>query len=279
MEIYLDMVFALNAAINYFLLRTSAALFGRTPRRRRSLLAAGFGGLYACATFLPGLSFLSGFLWRSAALVLMTVLAYGASRRAVFPGAGFAALSMAMSGIVLLCSSRVQMIGGKIFYALEFSTLVLIAGAVYLASRIFLWGTLRHPGGILSGELTLRGKSITLSLLRDTGNTLHDPFTGKALPVIEWAAIAKLLPEAGHLPSDPVAAIEHLHKIYPTLSLRLIPYRAVGTERAMLPAIQCDRLTVEKAVKTNCFVAISPTKVSERGGYEGLIGEGDGIEG
>ena len=276
MEIYLDMVFALNAAINYLLLRTSAALFGRTPRRRRSLLASGFGGLYACATFLPGMSFLSGFLWRSIALVLMIVLAYGASRGAIFPGAGFAALSMAMSGIVLLLgSSKVSLIGGRIYYALEFSTLVLIAGAVYLASRILLWGTLKHPGGILSGELTVRDKTICLSLLRDTGNTLHDPFTGKALPVIEWEAMAKLLPEAGSMPREPVAAMEQLHRVYPGLSLRLIPYRAVGTERAMLLAIKCDRLKVEKMVKTNCFVAISPTKISERGGYEGLIGEGD----
>lgn len=276
MEIYLDMVFALNAAINYLLLRTSAALFGRTPRRRRSLLAASFGGLYACATFLPGLSFLSGFLWRSAALVMMIVLAYGATRSAVFPGAGFTALSMAMSGLILLLgSSRVQLAGGRVYYALEFSTLVLIAGAVYLASRILLWGTLRHPGGIVSAELSLRGKSICLSLLRDTGNTLHDPFTGKALPVIEWETIAKLLPEADPLPAEPVAAMERLHRLYPGLSVRLIVYRAVGTERAMLTAIKCDRLTIGKAVKKNCFVAISPTRLSERGGYEGLIGEGD----
>ncbi len=276
MEIYLDMVFALNGAINYLLLRTSAALFGRAPRRRRSVIAAGFGGLYACATFLPGLAFLSGLLWRSAALVLMIVLAYGVSRGAVFPGAGFAALSMAMSGIVLLLGgSNVKLIGGRIFYALEFSTLILTAGAVYLASRVLLWGTLRHPGGILSGELTLQGRTISLSLLRDTGNTLHDPFTGKALPVIEWEAMAKLLPEAGALPADPIAAMEHLHRVCPGLTVRLIPYRAVGTEHSMLLAVKCDRLAVEKTIKNHCFVAISPTRVSERGGFEGLIGEGD----
>ncbi len=276
MEIYLDMVFALNATINYLLLRTSAALFGRTPRRRRSLFAAIFGGLYACTTFLPGMRFLSGFLWRSVALIVMIMLSYGASRSAVFPGAGFAALSMVMSGIVLLLgNSRVRLIGGRVFYALEFSTLILVAGAVYLASQILLWGTLKHSGGILSGELILGGRSVALSFLRDTGNTLHDPFTGRPLPVIEWTVMAKLLPEAGFMPSEPVAAMEHLHRIYPELSLRLIPYRAVGTDRAMLLAIKCDRLTVEKVVKTNCFVAISPTRVSERGGYEGLIGEGD----
>lgn len=280
MGVYLDVVFALNGAINYLLLCASGRLCGAMPRRHRLLAAAGFGAVYACAAFLPGLRFLSGALWRAAALAVMLALAFGLRRGTVRLGALFLALSLALSGLLLLLSSalgaQVWLLEGRAYYLLGFPTLVLTAGAVYLGAWLLLQGAMAHPGGIARARLTLMGRSIELNMLRDTGNTLRDPFTGRHVPVVEAQAAARLLPEAREILSqDAVQAVQAMHGRFPGLALRLIPYRAVGTMRSMLPAIRCDSLRVGNREKKGILVAISPTKVSENGEYEGLIGEGD----
>lgn len=277
MGVYLDVVFALNGAVNYFLLCAAGRLCGAMPPRRRLIGAAAFGALYACAVFLPGLRFLSGALWRAVALGGMLSLACGLRRRTVRLGAVFLALSLALCGLLLVLSgalgAKVRLLEGVAYYALGFPTLVLTAGAVYLGAWLLLQGVMAHPGGIVQARLTLLGKSADLHLLRDTGNTLRDPFTGRHVPVVEARVFAELLPE---LPEqDAVQTVQALHARFPALTVRLLPYRAVGTEEAMLPAIRCDSLRVGNREKRNILVAISPTKVSENGEYEGLIGEGD----
>ena len=276
MGVYLDVVFALNGAVNYLLLSASGRLYGAMPRRSRLISAALLGAAYACAAFLPGLRFLSGGLWRVLVLAAMVALAFGLKRNTVALGAIFLALSLALCGLLLALSSalgaKVWLLEGRAYYLLGFPTLVLTAGAVYLGAWLLLQGAAAHTGGIAAARLTLLGHTSELRLLRDTGNTLRDPFTGRHVPVVEAAVLAGLL---GDVPADPVRAVQALHERFPALSLRLIPYRAVGTGQALLPAVRCDSLTVENREKRNILVAFSPTKLSEHGEYEGLIGEGD----
>ncbi len=280
MGVYLDVVFALNGAVNYCLLCAAGRLCGAMPPRRRLLAAAAFGAVYACAAFLPGLRFLAGAIWRIIALAVMLALAFGLRRRTVQLGALFLALSLALCGALLVLSSalgaQVWLLEGRAYYLLGFPTLVLTAGAVYLGAWLLLQGTMAHPSGITQARLTLLGKSTDLRLLRDTGNTLRDPFTGRAVPVVEAQVIGRLLPEARELMArDAVQAVQALHIRFPALAVRLLPYRAVGTAGSLLPALRCDSLRVGNREKRNIFVAISPTKVSENEEYEGLIGEGD----
>ena len=280
MGVYLDVVFALNGAVNYLLLCAGGRLCGAMPKRSRLLAAAAFGAVYACAAFLPGLRFLCGAVWRAAALAVMLILAYGLRRGTVRRGAIYLALSLALCGLLLVLSgvlgAKVWLLEGRAYYLLGFPTLVLTAGAVYLGAWLLLQGALAHPGGIAAARLTLLGNTAGLRLLRDTGNTLRDPFTGRPVPVVEAGVFARLLPGVRELPArDAVQTVQALHARFPTLTVRLIPYRAVGTEGAMLPAVRCDSLRIGNREKTGVLVAISPTKVSENGEYEGLIGEGD----
>ena len=157
MGVYLDVVFALNGAVNYFLLCAAGRLCGAMPPRRRLIGAAVFGALYACAVFLPGLRFLSGALWRAVALAVMLALACGLRRRTVRLGAVFLALSLALCGLLLVLSgalgAKVRLLEGVAYYALGFPTLVLTAGAVYLGAWLLLQGVMAHPGGIVQARL------------------------------------------------------------------------------------------------------------------------------
>ena len=55
--------------------------------------------------------------------------------------------------------------------------------------------------------------------------------------------------------------------------LRLLPYRAVGVESGLLLAIRVDRAVIGGHSQRGLLVAVSPTPVSDGGGYQALIGQ------
>ena len=116
------------------------------------------------------------------------------------------------------------------------------------------------------------GKSIFVSALRDTGNTLRDAVTGKPVVVLEADRGAELL--GRQLPRkllrDAPAAAEYLHGQCPELHPRLISYRAVGTESGLLLAVPCTAKLGKK--RAEVLTAFSPGPISDGGGYEALIG-------
>lgn len=279
MRIYLDVVLVLNALVNLLLLGAAARLLGSSSGRWRRVTAAVFGAVYACASFVPELHFLAHPVWRAAVFVLMLLIAFGLHRRTICAGAIFLALSMALGGLVLVLSgilgAQVWLVGGRAFYCVGFGTLILTAGAVYLGAWLLLHGAFAHTGSaVVSAQLELRGAHTALRLLRDTGNTLRDPFTGESVPVVEGRVLERLLPRVTLPLADAPKAMSQLHTLAPELSAHLVPFRAVGTERALLLAVKCDALTVGKRTRRGIYVALSPTAVSEHGEYEGLIGEG-----
>ena len=76
---------------------------------------------------------------------------------------------------------------------------ILIAAALsYGMLSLLLRGQFAHTrtGGELQ-ELTLsrQGRSVTVLALRDTGNTLQDPVTGRPVVVIEGEKLQTLVPE------------------------------------------------------------------------------------
>ena len=276
MRIYLDVVFVLNGAVNYCLLCASARVCGVVPRQRRLLAAALIGALYACATFLPGFGFLACGLWRIAVFSVMLWAAF--RRRLVLPGTVFLAFSLAMGGLVLLLGgalgAKIWLLKGRAYYALGAPTLMLTAGAFYLGAWLLLQGSMTHTGGLIRAKLQLGHAETELVMLRDTGNTLRDPFTGRAVAVVERQVMERLLPGIS-LGRDAAGEMQELHARAPEIRTRLIPYRAVGTEKALLLAVHCDMVHLDGQKRRDVFVAVSPTKVSENGQYEGLIGEGE----
>ena len=79
--VYADSVFLLNGAMDYVLLLVTARLAGIPLKRRRYLLAAALGAVYAVAVFLPGMGFLSAFASKLAVGVLLALIAFGGEEK------------------------------------------------------------------------------------------------------------------------------------------------------------------------------------------------------
>ncbi len=278
--IYVDTLFLLNALVDYLLLLGAARLAGERLRRLRFALGAVLGGGYAVAIFLPGGAFLQRLPCRLAVLALMSVAAYGGSRRLLRQSLLFLALSCALGGGVLAVSllggRGLTLSGGVVYSAMDIKTVLLSAAGCYAAVTLVFRGLARHTasaGELAAVRLALDGRSVELTALRDTGNTLTDPVAGIPVLVAEGALLLPLLPPgtlmAGEL-ADPVACMERLRDGPLAGRVRLLPYRAVGVERGLLLALRPDGLWVN-GERRDMLAALSPTPVSDGGGYGALL--------
>lgn len=279
MTVYVDLLFGLNTAINYLLLRGSAAMGGCPARLGRLLAAAALGGLYAVAAVLPGLGWLQTTAFQAVSAAGMLLAAFGWKRSTVKQGLFFFALSFAFSGAVLLAVQLVEpdcvLLGGRVYYGVTTPALMLLAGLCYGLAAVVLrgWGT--HTGGDLADlELALNGRTALLRALRDTGNTLRDPMTGEAVLVAQWTVLERLLPEAALTQADfqdPAGLLRRLADRHPDLRFRLVTYEAVGVTCGLLPAVRC---TVRQKGKKSesVLVAFTATEVSAQDRFEALLG-------
>ena len=53
---------------------------------------------------------------------------------------------------------------------------------------------------------------------------------------------------------------------------RLLPYRSVGVDRGLLLAVRVDQVQVGEEDRGPMLAALSPTPVSDGGGYRALLG-------
>lgn len=279
MTVYVDVLFGLNTAINYLLLRGSAAMGGCPAKRLRLLLAACLGGLYAAAAVIPGLEWLSGTGFQLLCATGMVSAAFGLRKSTLKQTLFFLALSFAFGGAVLLvvqaAEPDVVLLSGTAYYAVSTPALLLLAGLLYGLAAVVLSGLGTHTGGeIVAMTLHLNGHSLPIRALRDTGNTLRDPVSGQAVLVAQWQTLPRLLPDAELTQSsfqDPAGLLQLLSDRYPKLRFRLIPYRAVGVDGGLLLALRCS-VTEQKKHRRETLVAFSPTAVSADGRFDALTG-------
>lgn len=274
MRVYVDLAFVLNAAVDYLLLVCSAKLSGAPIQRRRILLAAILGGMFAAATFFC--PFLQYWPMRFVIAAGMILLSFGARRSSVRQGGVFLLVSLALAGLVLLVAAVLDwgmvLLYGAVYYPVSWQALLCIAALGYLAAEFVLRRCAMHGGGeIREVKIETQRGAVTLPVLRDTGNTLRDPVNNTPVLVVEWQAVRELLPPEAVQPADPVACFAHVAVQAPQLHWRLLPYRAVGVKGVLL-AFQAQRITLGRHVFPRMTVALSPTPVADGGGYLGLLG-------
>ena len=279
--VYLDELFLLNFVVDYLLLLAAGRLSGEVLRRPRLALGAALGAAYAAGAVLPAGGFLLHPLCKLGAGVLMVTAGYGGSRRLLRTGLTFFAVSAAFGGGVLLIQtfgSRSLALDGLLSAAPDLRLILLSAAVCYALITLVLGRVSRHsaPGELVPAVLTLAGRRLALTALVDTGNTLSDPATGRPVMVAEGEKTAPLFPP-GRAPTaeelrDPAALMERLAAEGWRSRCRLLPYRAVGVEHGLLLALRLDGAKVGGREWEGLLLALSPTPVTDGGGYSALIG-------
>lgn len=226
--------------VDVLLLFAAGRLLGGREHPLRILAGGLLGMLFAGLSCLPGLDFLAQMPWRLCALALSALLAFGASLPKIVL---FLLLQLSLSGIT---GSRQEMI----------SVLLGAAGMVFACLAV---GKGRN---LIPVELNYGGQTLRITALRDTGNTLRDPITGKPVLIVGADIAQKLTGLSIAALQDPVRTLE----AHP--GLRLIPYRTVGNTGFLL-ALWIPNVKIGNR-QGGAVVAFSPNLLGSS--YQALTG-------
>lgn len=236
-------VLLLVLTVHILLLTATGKLLGAKESPIRILLGAGLGTVFAAVSLIPGFDFLGHFLWRLCSLVLSALLTFGISYQTVPKLFLFLLLHFSLGGVTDSRENAMSMALGAA--GICFACIAVGKRQMYVPVK-----------------LTYKGKTVTLTALLDTGNTLHDPLTGGQVLVV-GADVAKAL--TGLTPAalrDPVGSLGVLP------GLRLIPYQTVGNKGFLLAVSVADARIGDQLGST--IVAFSPLSFNEH--YQGLTG-------
>lgn len=246
MVVYWDLVALWNFALDYLLLLGTARLAGMAVHRRRLAAGAALGAVYAVAALALPIS-----RWASAAaLALMCLAAFG-KERYIKLTLLFLLIACALGGGTVLLGrmsgGMARLTRGVVYAELPWGVFCGAAGISWVLLAVVFRGGARHSArDFVRACVACGGKTVTVTLLRDTGNLLTDPLTGEGVPVIEASALAPL----GRAP---------------TATLRA--HTVSGGETA-LPALRCDALTVDGRACGARLIAVSPDTFGGR--FQGL---------
>lgn len=253
MENYLKIVAILNFLVDFLLILGVNGQSGHPLSVKRAAAAALLGAAHAAGCLLPGFRFLSGIFWRLIFLGLMALVAFGWDRGALRRSGKFVFLSVALGGIALGLDK------GGLWAAM-------MAGLFgYL---MYLLGFGNRPGKqqYVPVVITHNGRTIQLTALVDTGNTLRDPVTGKPVLVADARAAENLL----HLTQVQLQHPVETLSAAANSGLRLIPYTAVGG-CGLLLGLRVQQLEIN-GKREDMIVAFTPQTIGRGRPFQALAG-------
>jgi sigma-E processing peptidase SpoIIGA len=247
---YLPVVFFISTLIDLILLVAVSKLCECTAKIKNILFAALIGGLHADWCLLPGFHFLGNLIWRLLFLLLKSAIVFGFGWERWRQLLLYMLLNIAASGLPLLLKSHV------------FWPVVICLLMVYLLCRLFLVDAAVRK--YVPIQLLYDQKQLEITALRDTGNGLRDPVTGRPVLVV-GADIAQSL--TGLTPDQLRRPVESVGMIP---GLRLIPFRTVG-QNGFLLAMQISNVKIGNWQGSK-LVAFAPECVGSPNTFQALIG-------
>lgn len=282
MVIYLDVLAAVNGAVDYLLLLATARLAGLFPARRRLLGAAAAGAVLAVLSVLPGEQSALGPVLALLGGTLLPALAFGFDRtRLPRLTVLFFLTAGACAGIVLALAGwtgALLRVGAAYYLDVPLRVVLPAALLCFAAASALFRGGAGKNGGERPSEivaLTWGKRTARFLLLCDTGADLCDPLTGRPALLLDRTAAARLLPESlaptlRALRADNAAELLAALPPREARRFRLLPYRAVGQPAGLLLAFRPDRV-VRGGKDCDLLAALLPEAVAG-GRYDGLIG-------
>ncbi len=254
MDFYLRIIVLLKFFVDFLLIIGTNRITSNPACVKRSFAAALIGAAYTIGCTFNGFQFLAGIFWRLVSLCLMSLVAFGMERSSLRRSALFILLSLVMSVVAT------DMGNGGLGSILIIAIIVMILSVIGLpdqsSGQRYLPVSIRHCG-----------KTVELTALLDTGNTLRDPISGAAVLIVD-AFVAEELFD--------LSQTQLLHPVE-TLStgsirgLRLIPYQTVGQTGGLLLGFKAEELYINDKHE-EMIIAFSPNPIGPGKAFQALAG-------
>lgn len=253
MAVYWEGVVIFNGVVDFLLILATNQLTCAPRRMGSAVRASALGGAYAGMCLLPDFRFLNHGLWQTVFLGLLIWLAFGWSWAGLRRGLVFVLLSMTLGG--LATGTGVT----------DYLGILVCASILWLLCRVGFSGN-RQATDLVDVELNWQGRRLSLTALRDTGNTLRDPISGEQV-LICGADVGE---ELTGIPQSLFADPTQLALSGKLPGMRLLSYRTVGLQGSVLPAVRLRGCRVDGVV-ADPLVAFAP-EVIGCGEYRMLTG-------
>lgn len=262
--IYADTLFLINFAADYLALLAAGKIAAARLRRGRLALSAAAGALWAVLAAATGSPVLCSAPAKIAVGALMAALPFWRGGFPLRETLLFFAFSALLGGAAAALS------GGAVSLK---ALAAAFAGSLALSELALRGLGRRAVGGLVHIELRRAGRSASFTALRDTGNALRDPISGDGVIIAEASAIlplfdgktGEILLKRGLSAADKAARLASGPARW-----RVIPYSSVGVEGGLLLAFRPDAAYLDGKKRPGLLVALSPTPLSEGGGYSAI---------
>lgn len=254
--VYADILFLLNTVVCGLLLAAAGRLTCRQVEFHRVSVASLLGGIYSILPLVVNVPLLYALPSRMCFAAIMVAVAYPKAKGfslAWLTMSFFCCSAMAAGMAYALFRSRgfisqvPALPGGRemaswFAVALSLGMTSLVPSAVRRAGII---GTAGRRPILVSVKISLRGRSIVIPGMVDTGNDLHEPITGLPVVVVELEALRDLVPVEflDDLSSRRVFDERSWPSWFST-RFRVIPYAQVSGESGFLLGFLPDQIEI-----------------------------------
>ena len=233
--IYLDVLLLTNFALTLLFLLAAGLLAGVECRAGRLLLGGAAGAASSLALLAPEAPDAAALLYKVSTAALTVAAAYGwpGSRCFARLVGWFCAGNLLLAGALLLPGAQTN--NGCIYLPLSPGALLAGAGGVVLAVQ----GGLRFLGRggrqVFPARLTVADTALDVRAFCDTGFSVQEPLSGRAVVLVRFGAVQGRLPPAlGTYLEQHFAGAAPLP--VPALGVRLVPCTTVAGH-CILPAV------------------------------------------
>ena len=296
LEVYPDIIFILNFLLDYILLFLVKKINKRESSLLRRMIASAFGALIAAIVGMnPWMNrFVRFFVMNIATSSIMLMIAFGRLRKSEMLKQMLVLylITYTAGGLInsLYYHTNIRMqlitIGNRLIYSNLSIKYIMAAALISLAfSVFFIWMIRKYrskPGAYLKTELRYGDNRIFTKALRDTGNSLCEPISGKPVIILEKPLLFDLLSKEQQEEFNMIEKIyygkgviqENLDGIH-TLSVRIIPYQSIGKPQGILPGLVIDKVLIHTDNETICIenviAAICENQLSAKKDYQVIL--------
>lgn len=259
-EIYAELLFLENVLINFIILLIVSKVCSMATKKKRLILGAISGALYAFVFFVPSIYFLYSTIIKMAISILIVLITfYPVSLKGLIKLiVSFYVVSFALGGMVLgvMYFTNINgLIKNNIFYINQLSYLkIIILGVLgyYLLKYMSLLFKEKILKKTLKAKITIEldGKTTSIIGLIDTANFLMDPISHTPVIVVDFSALEDYLPD---IFKDILKDNENVNTIPNEIyeigwgkRIRYIPYSSLGAETGILIGFKPDMTFIEK---------------------------------
>ena len=265
--IYLDVLLLTNFVLTLLFLLAAGMLAGVECRAGRLLLGGAAGAASSLALLAPEAPDAAALLYKMSTAALTVAAAYGwpGSRCFARLVGWFCAGNLLLAGALLLPGAQTN--NGCIYLPLSPGALLAGAGGVVLAVQGVLRFLGRGGGQVFPAQLTVADTALDVRAFCDTGFSVQEPLSGRAVVLVRYAAAQGALP-------PPLGA--YLSAYFsggtapppPELALRFVPCTTVAGH-CILPAVPAALASAPARPLYAAFCDLPPPP----GGWEMLAGE------